>query len=179
LCATTDKSRCKAYGRAARHHIEQLALLVDRIDLTPGSMNVRLDSKQIAKAFDLDLNTDCIDDGVLTIDAPFERRKRGVETKLLLGHSDPEIDLALVRNVATARSLYQSLRRDTSFADLAIQNQMTVPQIHRMLQLAYLSPKVVSAICTGQQRTELTARQLRDIDVPLSWDEQEKLFELT
>ena len=45
------------------------------------------------------------------------------------------------------------------------------------LSAAFLSPRIVSAIMTGQQPADLTARYLtRQIDLPLDWAAQEKLL---
>jgi hypothetical protein len=39
-----------------------------------------------------------------------------------------------------------------------------------------LSPQLVEAILQGGQRAELTATRLTELDLPLGWTEQHKLF---
>lgn len=109
---------------------------------------------------------------------PFDQRKRGVETKLLLGQSAVQIDTMLIRNLAQARSWYAELKTGSSLASIAKANSTSVSLITRILPLAFLSPSVVEPICTGQQPPEMTSRKLREIDIPNNWNEQLKLFDI-
>ena len=161
---------------AADDPIIQLAPLIDRIDLLPGTLTVRLDARSIAKTFETTI--DCIDPDAIMITVPFDQRRRGVETKMLLGDAPLNIDPMLVRNVAIARASYADLKEGASFADVAACNSMTVPILRRILPLAFLAPSIVEAICTGRQPIELTSRKLRDIEIPSCWNAQDKLFDI-
>ena len=48
-----------------------------------------------------------IDLAALTIEAPFQMRRRGVELKLHLGEAPAEIDRTLVWNIMTGRNGWQ------------------------------------------------------------------------
>lgn len=156
--------------------IVQLVPFIGRVDLNPGKMTIYLDGLQVAHAFGCD--PDRIAPEALRIMVPFDQRKRGVETKLLLGQSAVQIDTMLIRNLAQARLWYAELKTGSSLASIAKANSTSVSLITRILPLAFLSPLIVEAICTGQQPPEITSRQLREIDIPNNWNEQLKLFDI-
>ncbi len=157
--------------------IDELAPLIHRIELEPGILTIRIEAAGIAKVCFIEL--DRISPEALTITASFEQRKRGMETRLVLGHTPPQQDAVLIRNVAIAHSLYSKLKQGASFADLARQAQTSIPQVHRLMSLAFLSPKIVEAICTGQQPPDMSTQRLREMTIPSDWNEQHLLFGLT
>lgn len=136
-----------------------------------------MDAGGLARVCDLSLERIASD--ALSITVAFEQRKRGVETKLLLGQTPTQADPILIRNVAIARSLYRELKNGSSFADLAKRNQISIPQVHRLMSFAFLSPATVEAICTGQQPASMSTQSLREIKIPSDWNEQKVLFELS
>ncbi len=157
--------------------IADITSLIHRVDLSSGELIIQLDTKAFAAALEIDANR--MEPEAIAIKSSFHHRKRGVETKLLLGHSAPQIDAMLIRNVAQARSWYGELKAGASLATIAETCGTTVHMINRVLPLAFLSRTIVEAICTGRQPPELTSRKLRDITIPMDWAEQEKLFELS
>tara|TARA_R110000868_G_scaffold406714_1_gene687373 strand:+ start:92 stop:229 length:138 start_codon:yes stop_codon:yes gene_type:complete len=44
------------------------------------------------------------------------------------------------------------------------------------MQLAFLSPKTLRAIAEGEQRPDVSARQLRRLEIPVAWLDQEGIF---
>ncbi len=157
--------------------IIMLAPTIDHIELKPGHLNITMDTKALVGLIGI-RNIDRIDIEAMTISVPFEQRRRGVETRMVLGHREQQVDAVLVSNLAQARSWYAQLKSSATLATLVKQSNTTVALITRILPMAFLSPAVVEAICTGQQPPELTSRKLRDITIPADWSEQAKLFEL-
>jgi hypothetical protein len=69
---------------------------------------------------------------------------------------------------------------DVEIADRVALNFFLVslsPSTSARLPLAFLSPKIVSTIITGNQPVELTAHRLSRLsDLPLAWSEQSALL---
>ncbi len=157
--------------------IVMFAPAINRVDLQPGYLSVTLGPKAMADLLHISAS-DRIDLDAMTISTTFDQRRRGVETRMVLGHTEPQIDTMLINNLAQARSWYAQLKTGSSLATIAQQDTTTVALITRILPLAFLSPSIVEAICSGQQPPELTSRKLRDITIPAGWNEQTKLFEI-
>ena len=109
---------------------------------------------------------------------PLTIRKRGRETKLVLGEvarQDP--DPALVELLVEARSLRQAVfdGRVGSLRELARRRGREHRAIARTLPLAYLAPDIVEAILEGRQPIELTASKLKQLDADLlDWNAQRR-----
>ena len=65
-----------------------------------------------------------------------------------------------------ARSLYELARRDG----------LSRRYIRRLVNLAFLSPKLVEAVLQGRQPVELTGTRLTELDLPIDWTEQNSLL---
>lgn len=158
------------------NHIARIAPLIHRVDLRAGQLVIQLSAKAMGVTIGIDAHR--FEPHAIVFKAGFKHRKRGVETKLLLGHTAPQIDTMLIRNVAQARSWYADLKAGHPLPSIAQSSGTTVHLINRILPLAFLSPSIVEAICTGRQPPELTSRKMRDITVPSDWAEQNQLFEI-
>lgn len=51
-------------------------------------------------------------------------------------------------------------------------------QMHQLLRLSWLSPRIVDTIMTGAQPDLLTRRRLLELELPIESDEQEDLLSL-
>lgn len=61
--------------------------------------------------------------------------------------------------------------------DVAERFNVHPEDVSRLLPLAFLSPRIVESIVTGQQPPDLSVRYLaRNIDLPISWAEQGRLL---
>ena len=63
-----------------------------------------------------------------------------------------------------------------SLHELALRDGITRRYIRRLVDLAFLSPKLVEAILEGRQADELTATRLTELELPLDWAEQHRLL---
>jgi hypothetical protein len=87
-------------------------------------------------------------------------------------------DPALIKAIARGRAWFEELAtgRARSLQDLAKRDGISRRYIRRLVGLAFLSPQLVETILQGRQSVELTATQLTELDLPLDWTEQHKLF---
>ena len=154
--------------------------LVSRIDLSAGSVTIRLDRTALASlvtgaAIRPDVN---VEETTAIITCPMSLRRRGVETRMILtDNSRParHPDAALIDLIARAHLYLRQLTQTpgTTLTDVAKANGTDVSEISRLLPLAFLAPKIVEAIMTGSQPVDLTAHRLSRLNgVPSSWTEQ-------
>ncbi|TMV13092.1 hypothetical protein [Arenibacterium halophilum] len=78
----------------------------------------------------------------------------------------------LIRVYGWARQLKSS----TQVSDIARKEKLLGSYIRTRAQLAFLSPKIQSAMLKGYQPADLTLKRLVSITIPLDWSEQERLF---
>jgi site-specific DNA recombinase len=154
-----------------------LTALVGRVDLSDSGMRLALQmpipiagSHSSANAIEL----------VVTRFFPMIIRRRGVEMRLVIrgnGAPAPQADSALLKAVARAHWWSEDLLtgRAQSVDEIADRERVGARYVRRMLSLAFLAPKIVEAIATGDQPSELTAEALAErIDLPLLWTAQAK-----
>jgi hypothetical protein len=159
--------------------------LVQRIELKSESITIKV---RLAALYDLvsagdgDANLNLSKDDVTLIQVPLQLKKRGVETKLVIG-TMPQIacepNQALIMLIAKAHHWLERLTSGsvTSIIDLAKQEQVDKNKISRALRFAYLAPDITQAILEGHQPVELTVDRMRRLpDLPMAWQEQKDLL---
>lgn len=120
----------------------------------------------------------------LSITCPFDIKRRGVETRLVLTNASAnrsEPDAALIDVVHRAQLYLHQLTDGAgrSLTEIASTNATTVSEVSRLLPMAFLSPKIVSRIIAGNQPVELTAHRLSRLSgLPLTWTDQAALLGL-
>ena len=167
-----------------RERRDLVLLLLRRITLSNGSLIFRLDRSnliqalgiQIAGSMHADASAEYID-----IEVPFRLRRRGVETRLVLGlaHRPDGSDPILATTIARAHAWFRQLTSgpDASIDGLARQHGIPASEISRLLPLAFLAPAIVESILAGQQPPELTAKVLtRASGLPISWEQQRSVL---
>ena len=148
--------------------------LVDRADLRPGSLTVLLSHQAVAKL--VGCSPDCIRPDGLSIEAPFQMRRRGVELKLHLGDAPPEVDRTLVQNIVKARRWLAMIVEGKTFAEIAEAEGTSKRRIQDVVDLAMLAPDVLDAIASGEQPEGPTTDYLIKTGFPADWCEQRKQF---
>jgi len=107
-------------------------------------------------------------------------RRRGFEMRLVIPGSRapvPMVDLTLLKTVARAHQWSNDLisGRVQSIGELARREGVTSRYVRKLLNVAFLAPKIVEAIAEGRQPPELTAEVLtKRIELPIAWTEQER-----
>jgi DNA invertase Pin-like site-specific DNA recombinase len=122
-------------------------------------------------------------DSTIELKAAVAFTRRGAETKLVLPglaqqkHSSRR-DPALFKAIGRGRAWFEELATGhaKSLQELAKRDGISRRYIRRLVGLAFLSPELVEAILQGRQPVELTATRLTELDLPLDWSEQHKLF---
>lgn len=121
-------------------------------------------------------------DATSTINSPLQLKKRGVETKLVIGdglQTIAEPNQALIMLIAHAHYWLERLTTGTapSIIDLAEEQGVDKNRISRALRFAYPAPDITQAILEGRQPVELTADRMRRLpDLPVNWQKQRDLF---
>jgi site-specific DNA recombinase len=148
--------------------------LIERADLRPGALRAGLDAQVLAAA--LGIAPACLCPEELTIEAPFQMRRRGVELKLHLGAAPPEIDPVLIRNIVKARNWLAMIIEGKTFTEIAETEGSSKRRVQAVVELALLSPDVLGAIATGEQPVGLTSDYLIKTGFSSVWSEQHEQF---
>lgn len=156
--------------------------LVQRIHISPIQMKLMLRRSALLPANEVSRTK--INDAaktVITLQYPLQMKRCGVETKLIiggqaLGEPDPE----LINLIAKARDWYEGLkdRRYSSQLQIAAEYSLDKADVSRVLNLAFLSPKIVSAIVAGDHPAEMTVQSLKMSagNLPSGWQDQANLL---
>jgi len=149
-------------------------VLIKRVDLKPGWVVVQL--SQIGVANTVGCRADQINPAGLTIEAPFQMRRRGVELKLHLGDAPSEVDLTLVQNIVKAQRWLGMILEGQTFTEIAKAEGTSKRRIQDVVDLALLAPETLKAISEGTQPQGLTSDYLIKTGVPANWTAQQDQF---
>ena len=152
---------------------ERLAL-IERVDLQPGALTVRLDKAMLADC--LGGKPEQINPVELTIEAPFQMRRHGVELKLHLGDPPAEIDRTLVQNILKGRNWLAMVIAGKTFSEIADDEGVSKRRVQDVTNLALLAPNVLDRITTGEQPDGLTTDYLIKTRFSAVWSEQRAQF---
>ena len=149
---------------------EALLAIVNRVDIEPGTLAISLDVTELAASLEIDVSAIATD--ALSLAAPFQSRKRGVETKLILGDDSKSADETLLLNVARACDWFDQLKSGRTYGEIAHSAGTSKRRVQQMVDLAFIAPDVVRAIAEGRQPVGLTSDWLLRHDLPSDWDAQ-------
>jgi len=148
--------------------------LAERIDIAPGEIRISISAERLARVLNLDQSR--VVEDLLDITSPFQHRKRGVETKLIIGDDPAEIDETLLRNIARAHRYFDQVRSGKTFSEIAETEGVSKRRIQQLTELAFLAPDVIRSVREGRQPIGLTSDWLmRHAFTPI-WSEQRDLF---
>lgn len=148
--------------------------LIDRADLSPGTLTVHLSSGELAEVLKCD--ADRINAEALILTSPFQMRRRGVELKLHLGDASPEVDRTLVQNIVKAQRWMTMIIDGMTFTEIAQAEGTSKRRIQDVVDLAILAPDILDAIASGEQPDGLTSDALIKTGVPAAWSDQRAQF---
>ena len=115
----------------------------------------------------------------MTRSVSMQMKRRGVEMRLVVGSGIARVDQALIKSIARAHKWYHDLisGRAHNMADIASKEGLDRSYVARVIDLAFLSPKIIESIMAGQQPAHLNIEKLaKQIDLPLDWSEQHCLL---
>ena len=142
--------------------------------LGDGTIAISLDPGKLAEA--LRVPASSILEENLSLHLPFTHRRRGVETRLIIGAEQPVRDEILIANIARAEQWRAAICKGDDLATIAARDGITVNYLGAMLSFALLSPKLVRLILDGRQPTVLTTNWIRRHGLPASWAEQDRIL---
>ncbi len=173
-----DVSAAEIPGIAAKlqsvQSAKQCFVLVSRVDLKPGQLNILLSPDEIAELVGCERNR--IDPTSLLFEAPFRMRRRGVELKLHLEDAPSEVDLTLVQNVLKAQRWMAMILNGKTFAEIAEADGTSKRRVQDVVDLAMLAPDILDVIANGEQPDGLTSDYLIKSGVPAAWSDQRAQF---
>jgi len=160
LIAPTAETINKAMSAITNIACEKNVLfdLIDKISIEPGRIVIALDHKHLAVLFEA--TKDVLNEEALTFNLPFQTRKRGVETKLIIGHVEPAKDMTLIRNLAKAYKWFGMIKAGYTFDEIIKQEGTSRRRIQQITELAFLAPDIVQMISEGRQPIGLTSEWL-------------------
>jgi len=166
-----------------------LRSIIKRIDLKTSTMTIIIHHQQIYIALGLEddfRKSSCEPDAkTIQLDFPIQLKRRGVETRLIVGGDTetPNYDPKLIQIIAQSHVWSQQLISGTakSVRDIAVKEKLEAGEISRVLPLAFLGPDIVSAILNGNQPVDLTTDHLKRhaSKLPASWQQQKQILGFT
>jgi len=176
LTEPTAELISKAMSAIANIELKKNALfvLIDKISIEPGRITIALDHKNLAALFEA--TEQALIESALTFTLPFQTRKRGVETKLIIGHVEPEKDMTLIRNLAKAHKWFGMIKSGYTFDEIIKQEGTSRRRIQQIIELAFLAPDIVQMISEGRQPIGLTSEWVLRYKLPSDWQDQRALL---
>ena len=150
------------------------ANLISKVRISAGCIEIRLDREMLSRQLAVQ-NADIFEDG-LKFEKPFQLRKRGVETKLVLGGVLSEPDITLIRNIVVAQKWFEAIREGKTLDEVANDAGLTKRRILQMMGHAFLAPDIVKQVSEGRQPVRLTSDWLQRNTLPLDWEDQRQLI---
>lgn len=148
--------------------------LIERATVAPGELTIQLDVTTLADR--LRLSAGRLSPEALQISAPFQLRRRGVETRIILGGSTPEPDHTLIRNIAKAVDWFEAIKRGYTFSDIAKREKTSARRIQDLIGLAFLAPDVIEKAIGGTLPPHVTTKYLIRNGVPSDWSGQRRVL---
>ena len=137
---------------------------------SPGSVSILLARNTFAACLSMGLER--IQENALHIHAPFRLRRRGVETKLVLGNPTKSVDRTLLRNIRNALSWLDRIKAGKTYEEIATEDAIPTDRVRKAIRYAFLAPDIVRAIVEGRQPVGLTSSYLLHHPLPDDWEEQ-------
>ena len=108
----------------------------------------------------------------INIKAPFQIRKRGVETKLIFADAPSSRDEVLIKNIAKAHHWFEQIKSGKTFSQIASSDQTSKRRIQQMIDLAFLAPDIIRDVMDGTQPFGFTSDWCLRHAISVNWDEQ-------
>ncbi|MEQ8319781.1 MAG: recombinase family protein [Rhodospirillales bacterium] len=165
------KELAKSIQTDERHIISGL---VAHVRVEPEQVHVCLDQGYLAERLDVEIRE--INPAGLSFIVPWHIKRRGIESKLILGDEKPVPDLTLIKLLAQAHKWAEEMRCGTPLKKVAERTGVTPAYIRTRVKLALLSPKIQKAIFEGELDPKFTTNRILTSKIPLDWGAQETLF---
>ncbi len=158
----------------AQEPTEATLTLIARVDVRPGVIRISLDPDLIAIA--VGIGRDDLFEEALQHSFPFQLRKRGVETRLILADSPTGVDEKLVLNIARAHHWFGQIKAGKTFTEIAEAEARSKRRVQQMIDLAFLAPDIIRDVLDGRQPLGFTSDRCLRHSLPFDWAEQRKVL---
>ena len=154
--------------------VMQTLELIAHVDLSAAVLIIRLNHEALVNH--LRISADNLDHEYLSFEQPvtFQRRSNGA--KMVWASYKSEPNHALIRAIVQARTWVEKLKAGYSVTDITASEGISEGRLSKRIRLAFLSPKLVTAILDGTTGQELTIKKLSARDIPLDWEAQHAKF---
>lgn len=161
----TDSKRRDLSELTQAHLFEAL----ERLELDQSEARFKLNLSKVAD----DLGESLQDESApSSFSVPYQLRRRGNEARVVYGGQASKPDATLIAALAKAHHYLDAVKDGEMINDIAKREGTDKTNIRRLLNLAFLSPKLTEMILRGEQPAELTLERLTKSDIPMSWDKQ-------
>ncbi len=148
--------------------------IIQRIDLAPGNLAIRMDGEAVAEHLQVDPSQ--LKDASLIPRHAFQLRKRGVETRITLADVPTSQDAVLLLNIARAHHWFERIKAGETFAEIATSEDTSKRRIQQMIGLTFLAPDIVTDVIDGKQPISFTSDWYLRHDLPSDWADQRVLL---
>jgi site-specific DNA recombinase len=107
---------------------------------------------------------------------PFREAKLKMDAKPHNDRYDPDLVSLIAEAIEVQRLVLQS--PELSLNQLGKREGRCRTHLARLLRISWLSPGIVEAVAAGTQPKTVTRKALLSADIPLAWDEQERMLGL-
>lgn len=139
-----------------------------------GVLSINLETERTNDALDIKLTE--IDIAKLSFEAPFAKRRRGVETRFVMADQSTQPDQTLIINVAKALAWLDQIKKGASFDEIANSEKTTRKRVQQLMSFVFLAPDFARDILAGKQPIGLTSTWCMTHDLPMCWKEQRALI---
>lgn len=163
--------------------IEQI--LIKRVDILPNHIKITLYEKQVTELLNAlyeNRETNILAEAHQKEERAYtEAYHIGVidnGAKVLVGEvikPTPHKETNLIKILAQAYRWHQDILKGQTLKEIAKRDNVSEQYVRRILELSFLSPKIIRAILTGKQPADCTLKHLLSIHTP-NWREQEEIF---
>lgn len=148
---------------------------IARADIAAGKVQIDVEANAVANLLGLALSS--INPEVLRFIIPFQLRKRGVESRLILGNLQSRtLDDTVIRSIAKAHQYYDAIRAGQTFDQIAKSENLSKRRILQVIDLAFLAPDIVKSVIQGNQPVSMTAKWLGQNPLPFDWETQREII---
>lgn len=124
-----------------------LRRLIASGQIGPGRITLTLSGEALADALTVPATALC--PSLLTVEAPLQMRRRGVELRLVAGTALPSPDATILRTLARAHAWADAIRKGEPVAAIARREGRSEIFIRSRVDLVFLAPRIQETILAG------------------------------
>lgn len=166
--------RLQTLSAEPEQHLAPILKCLDQATIMQGRIDLVLIDQCVAELISVPLGS--VNPEAISFTTSFQHRKRGVETKLIIGAAvNSTRDEVLTRNIAKAQQFYDAIKQRQSFEDIARSESLSTRWVMQIIDLAFLAPAIVQSIVAGDQPLGLTTKWLSGNPMPSDWHAQRQI----